>query len=564
MGKPIILAVDDKKRALSSIERELTQRYAYDYEIICKDSPSAALDWLQAMKKDGREVVMLLSDCQMAEMTGPDYLSRAHRLYPQAKRGLLMDWGDQSTTPLILDAMALNKIDAYGPKPATVPDEQFHQFITDFLAEWARDQKAGFKILHVVGEQWDKRSYELRDLLNRNGIQFGFYDVNSEEGRRLLNQTSNQEARLPVVIRFDGLILENPSNAELAEALGARTIYAQAAGTRQPVADLVVVGAGPAGLSAAVNGSSEGLQTVVVERHALGGQAGMSTRIRNYLGFPTGIQGDELAARAYRQAWLFDTEFIFTQEVVGLRTQGTERLVVLSNGSEIPARTVLLAMGVAYRRLQIPALERLVGAGVFYGAVETEGLALKDQEVFLVGGANSAGQAAIYLAKYAKRVTMLVRGSSMESSMSEYLIQEISACNNIEVRLNTIVIDGGGEYRLESLVVQNKLTGETETLPAAALFVLIGATPHTDWLPETIQRDRAGFIYTGQHADEDPAFLDTWPLKRAPYLLETSCPGVFAAGDVRHRSVKRVASAVGEGSMAIQFIHQYLSELQPA
>ncbi|HEX6387366.1 MAG TPA: FAD-dependent oxidoreductase [Anaerolineae bacterium] len=557
--KPVIVAVDDDANALERLEQELRKRYAADYEIHCARSPAAALHTLEEMQAAGDQVAVLVASCWLLEMDSTEFIQRAHTLYPNAKRALLLKRGDRSATQLVLEAMALGIIDAYGLKPFP-GDERFHHLVSEFLEEWAREHQPQYEAVQVIGERWSRRSYELRDLLERNSIPYGFYDADSEEGRAMLERSQNLGAALPVVIVFDGPTLANPSNAELAEALGVRTAYDVNHVTEGQVVDVVVVGAGPAGLSAAVYGASEGLHTVIIEREGPGGQAGMSSRIRNYLGFPNGISGAELAGRAYWQAWLFGANFIFIQEAAGLRIQGNDRVVILSDGTEVVSRTVILAMGASYRRLEIPSLDDLIGAGVFYGAVSSEAMALQDQGVFVVGGGNSAGQAVVHLARYARRVTMLVRGESLAATMSEYLIKEIENKENIELRLHTEVIDGGGDYRLERIVLRDTRSGQTETLPATALFVLIGATPRTEWLPPTIERDEQGYIVTGQDLLRDGSVPPEWPLQRPPFLLETSIPQVFAAGDVRHRSVKRVASAVGEGSIAVQLIHHALSE----
>jgi thioredoxin reductase (NADPH) len=408
--------------------------------------------------------------------------------------------------------------------------------------------------MRVVGEEWSARSHEIRDLLNRNVISFGFYPASARPGKALLEQAGAAAATLPVVIMFDGRVLENPSNTQLAEAIGMQT----SPGTG--LYDVAVIGAGPAGLAAAVYGASEGLSTVVLEPEAIGGQAGTSSRIRNYLGFPTGVSGEDLAVRAYTQAWNFGAEYVYGNPATGLRVKGPERVVTVADGSEVRSRAVIIATGVSYRRLGIPSLDALTGVGVFYGAAASEAQAMKDREVFVVGGANSAGQAAVHLARYAAKVTMLIRGQSLADSMSEYLAKEITSTPNIAVRPGAIVTGGAGTGRLESLTLQNQASGVTEAVPAAALFVLIGAEPRTQWLPDDIRRDRWGFVVTGTDLMAGGRPPDSWPLQRPPMLLESSLPGVFAVGDVRCGSVKRVASAVGEGSVAIRLIHDYLRD----
>lgn len=561
MIRPVIFLVGEEAPSLHAVCQELEQRYAADYQILCEYSPEDGSTRLARLQAEGQPVAVMLADCRMAGTNGVEFLVQAHRFFPQAKLGLLVDWGDASYSDLIFEAIALNKVDAYAPKPVkpvTAPNEEFHHFISEFLTEWTRENHPEYTVFRIVGEQWDRRSYELRDLLSRNGVRFSFHDVHSEEGCDLLEQAQTHGSTLPLVMCYNGEILNNPTNVDLAKILGVKTAYETEPSRAKLRVDTVIVGAGPAGLSAAVNSASEGLYTVLIEREALGGQAGMSTRISNYLGFPTGIPGDELAARAYRQAQMFGVQGIFTQEVTGLKAHEDERAVILADGTEIPTRTIILATGMAYRRLEIPSLEKLVGKGVFYGAVGSEAMALKEREVVIVGGANSAGQAAVYLSRYARQVTMLVRSRSLTEDMSEYLIQEIAVRPNIRVLLNTRLVAGIGEDHLEGVVVEDKRTDKTETLPAAALFVMIGAVPHTAWLPSGLRRDRAGFILTGVDLMQNGGLPKRWPLQRLPLALETSIPGVFAVGDVRHGSVKRVASAVGEGSMAVAYLHQYL------
>jgi thioredoxin reductase (NADPH) len=556
MPKPILLVVDDQPQDLEATQRELNKRYTADYEIVVESSPSAALQRLERLRSGGEQVVILLAAHTMAEMSGADYLERAHDLFPYARRVLLIPWGNRSATKPILHAIALGKADRYIAKITRTPDEQFHRLITELLHEWQHHHQAPTPIVTVVGDRWAPRAYELRDLLDRSGLPFQFLDAGSESGRALLEQVRRPEGPFPVVVRFDGLAMADPSNEEAAVALGVRHSI------ETGVFDLTIVGAGPAGLSAAVYGASEGLRTIVVDRSTIGGQAGSSSLIRNFLGFPLGISGADLASRALDQAWSFGAETSVLREAVKLRAEGDQRILDFSNGTQIASRTVLLAMGAHYQRLGIPNLEALVGAGVFYGGGITEAQAMIGQHVYVAGAGNSAGQAAVHLAKYAQRVTMLVRGSDLVASMSDYLVQEIKAAENIEVRLRTRIVDGHGRQRLAALVLEDIASATVQTVPATALFVLIGAHPHTGWLPESVRRDAGGFILTGADLVAEPDAAGGPAPPRAPLLLETSMPGVFAAGDVRHGSVKRVAAAVGEGGTAIQSVHQYLALLR--
>jgi thioredoxin reductase (NADPH) len=555
--KPVLLAVDDRPEDLKTIARELHKRYGADYRVACDASAEAALKTLQDLKAADEEVAVVLSEWWISGMTGTEFLTHAHQLYPGAKRALLFERGNRTTREPILQAMALGQIDYYVPKPERSPDEEFHRAITEFLDEWAREHRPAALAVRIVADLGSPRSHELRDVFSRSVVPCAFYAADSEEGRELLARWDKTSQRLPVVVVFDRLVLANPSNAEITDAF--EMISPFGLNTLPDVRnfDLVIIGAGPAGLAAAVYGASEGLRTVVVERETFGGQAGTSSLIRNYLGFSRGISGSELAWQAYQQAWLFGASFRIARQAIGLRRGEDEVVVVLSDGTEVAGRAAILATGVSYRRLDVPSLEALVGKGVFYGAAASEAQAMEGQEVYVVGGANSAGQAAMHLSRYASRVTMLVRGHSLTANMSDYLIQEIEAAQNIDVRCRSRVTDGGGEGRLEHLVLEDTASGHTETVPAAALFVLIGAEPRTGWLPEEIQRDKRGFVVTGQDLLQNGRPPQGWTLGRPPLHMETSMPGVFAAGDVRYGSVNRVASAVGAGAIAIQSVHEH-------
>jgi thioredoxin reductase (NADPH) len=554
MVKPILMAVDDEIQGRETIRRELLKRYADDYEVFCDATAEASLERLGRLRATGAQVVILLAALGPGAMTSIEYFARAHELYPHAARVLLVPWGNRSESKPILKAIAVGQFDRYAVKPNHAPDETFHALIAELLRDWQRRQQAGREMVTIVAERWSGRAAEVRDLLARGGLPFKSHESDSEEGRALLRRFGRPDGPFPLVIRFDGLALLAPSNEEVALALGVRH------SNEQGVFDLAIVGAGPAGLSAAVYGASEGLRTIVVDRDSIGGQAGTSSLIRNYLGFPLGISGADLTNRALDQAWSFGAETSVLREAIDLRTEGRDRVLVFSNGTEIVSRTIVLATGASYQRLGIPSLEALVGAGVFYGGGITEAQAMEGQHVFVAGAGNSAGQAAVHLAKYARQVTILARGGSLAASMSDYLVKEIAANTKIEVRLHTRVIDGHGTHRLENLVIRDSSTETVQNIPAAALFVLVGAQPRTDWLPPSILRDARGFLLTGQDLNGVSDTAKAPSIQRPPLLLETSMPGVFAAGDVRRGSVKRVAAAVGEGGMAIQSVHQYLAQ----
>jgi thioredoxin reductase (NADPH) len=470
---------------------------------------------------------------------------------PSTKRSLLVEWSDHGSAPTILEGCAFGKLDNYLYKPWSPAEVHLYPAVGEFLAEWTQAYGPRMELVRVIGERPSPRSHELVDLLERKGLPHGFYAAGSDEAKRLVAEQGIDVSRLPVVVLVDGQYLVDPTNAQLSDALGESDVG-------EGECDLAIVGAGPAGLAAAVYAASEGVRTVVIEREVVGGQAGTSSLIRNYLGFPRGISGAELAKRAYEQAWLFGAKYVLAREVLGLRARGADRILRLSDDREIVARAVLIATGASYRRLRIPALERLQGAGVFY-TVSTDTRVMRGRDAFVAGGGNSAGQAVVHLAKNARRVTMLVRGDSLETHMSDYLVQEIRRLPNVEVRLATEIVDGGGQQQLEQIVIRDLARGTNETLPAEVLFVLIGADPRTDWLSGTVWRDDHGFILTG--ADLDAATLRDWPPGRFPLRFETSMPAVFAAGDVRGGSEKRVASAVGEGAVAVREIEESLATM---
>jgi thioredoxin reductase (NADPH) len=554
MNKPMILALDADAAALQMTEQLLRSRYGINYEVVCERSSAHALDRLHAWQTSGNQIAILIVSLRLPEMTGTEFLTSVQPLCPHAKRVLLFDRADAEAIKSVLRAVALGQTDYYMVKPSGEPDEAFHQLITDLLAEWTRTEQETFVMVQMIGEQWDAKSHVFRDLLERNGIPYDFFDLNSKQAHALLQQVQRPNGPFPVVILYNGAVLTNPSPTEVADALGST------ANPPQGVYDLTIIGGGPAGLSAAVYAASEGLRTLVIEREAIGGQAGTSSRIRNYLGFPRGISGSDLAQRAANQAMMFGAEFYHLREATALHMNGRQHVVMLSDGVEVVSHTVLLSLGVTYRRLGVPALDALTGAGVFYGAAMTEATAMEGQPVVVVGGGNSAGQAALHLAKYAAQVTMAVRGDSLEETMSDYLIQEIHGKANIQVELQTELVDGWGDQRLQGVVLRDAQSGKIKDLAITGLFILIGAEPRTEWLPASIQRDTKGYLLTGADLIQGGQLPSGWPLARAPFLLESSLPGVFAAGDVRHRALKRVASAVGEGSIAIHLVHQFLSE----
>jgi thioredoxin reductase (NADPH) len=542
-GKPVILAVDDDPLALDRVVDELHRRYGRDYDVRGEGSADAALARIEACSANGQPLALVLADQWLREphVTGETLLTRTRERHPLAKRALLVDWGawgDDATEQAIIRAMATGLIDYYVVKPWRSPDESFHRAITDFLQEWMSGISP--QEIAVVGEPWAPSSHEIRRILEGNGFAHVFHAADTEEGKLVLAECGLDETCLPVVQMLDGRVLVDPLPADLMRACGIETTVSDGAEF-----DVVVVGAGLGGLAAAVYATSEGLSTLVVERQSIGGQAGSSSLIRNYLGFARGISGADLAMRAHQQAWAFGARFLLMREAVGLRPRsGGPHTVVISDGSEIVANAVVLATGITYRMLRMPELQALAGAGVFYGASRWEAAALEGQDVYIVGAGNSAGQAAIHLAKHVRLVTMLCRGSDLSSTMSQYLRHQIRETPNIEVRLRHEVAGGGGDQRLERLDIRNNETGEVTTVPAAALFILVGAEPRTGWLPDAVERDEAGYVVTGSGGARG---------------LETTVPGVFAVGDVRSGAPKRVAAAVGEGSVVIGQIHDFLA-----
>jgi thioredoxin reductase (NADPH) len=560
--EPVVLVVDDEREHLGKIREELTDRYGRHYEITCQSSPDDAMRMLRELCGSGRDVALVLVDQWMPSMTGVEFLEAAKAVNPRTKRALLVPfgaWGDPETRDVIVRAMTLGHIDYYVLKPWGSPDEFFHKTVTAFLHDWVREQPPKDPLVTVVGESNSKRAPELREQLKRLRVDPGSIASDSAKGRSVLEAEGAAPTSTLVTWRDGRKALVNPTNAQLAEGLGWRTRLGD-----DREFDVVVVGAGPAGLSAAVYASSEGLRTLVVDKESIGGQAGSSSLIRNYVGFARGVSGSELAQQAYQQAWVFGTTFVVTREMRSLeRESNALRLRTGEDdeddeyvSEEVKCRAVVLATGVVYRRLGASGLDEL--PGVFYGASTSQAQALEGADVFVVGGGNSAGQAAMHLATYAANVTLLVRSESLAASMSDYLIQELDASARVSVRFFTQVVAGGGEGKLEYLVLRDVNTGNEEKVPADALFVLIGSEPNTDWLPREIARDRWGFILTGPDLPRDQSATS-----EAPLLLETSMPGVFAVGDVRHGSIKRCASAVGEGSIAIRLVHEHLARQAP-
>ena len=557
MPKPVLLTVDDDPEVLRAIERDLRSRYAERYRIMRANSGSAGLTTLRELKARNNPVALLLADQRMPAMDGVGFLAEAMDLHPQAKRALLTAYAD---TNAAIDAINEARVHYYLMKPWDPPEEKLFPALDDLLHDWTAQFRPPYEGIRVLGTRWSSRSYDLRDFLARNQVPYQWIDVElaatDPEVRRLIDSLGPEAETLPLILFPDGQRLAEPSLPVVADKIGLRT-HAQT-----NFYDLAIIGGGPAGLAAAVYGASEGLRTVMIEREAPGGQAGLSSRIENYLGFPSGLTGGDLARRAVAQARRFDVEILSPQEAVSVRVDGPYRYIKLADGFEISCHALLLATGVQWRTLDIPGIDRLQGAGVYYGGGTSEAMACKGETVYIVGGANSAGQAAMHFSKFAGKVVMLVRGESLASTMSHYLIEQIEKTPNIEVWTQSSVVDVHGDARLSTITVRRAAAGMTEELPASSLFIFIGALPRTEWLGDLILRDERGFILSGPDLLRDGKRPASWTLDRDPGLLETSVPGIFAVGDVRHGSIKRVASGVGEGAVVVQFIHQYLAKVQ--
>jgi thioredoxin reductase (NADPH) len=547
--KPVLLTVDDDPGVSRAVARDLRRRYGQDYRIVRAESGPQALEALAEIKLRGDPVAVLLADYRMPEMSGLEFLEQAMDLFPNARRALLTAYAD---TDAAIQAINVIDLDHYLLKPWEPPDEKLYPVVDELIELWRDTGDQPVAATRVVGHRWSARSYEVRDFLARNSVSYRWLPADEPEGRRLLEAAGLDEGGVPLVVTPEGDVLVDPGVEELAARVGLPTTPATG------FYDTVIVGGGPAGLGAAVYAASEGLRTVLVEREATGGQAGQSARIENYLGFPDGVSGAQLTDRARRQASKFGAEVLTAATVTGLEARGSSRVVRFADGGEVAAHTVVLATGVAYHTLEAPGVDQLTGRGIFYGSAATEAPACADEDVYVVGGANSAGQAAVFLSRHARRVTLLVRADGLERSMSHYLVRQIRDTGNIQVRPNTEVAGAVGTEHLEGLRLCDTGTGKLEEVPAAFLFVFIGAAPCTDWLAGVVERDAKGFVVTGPDLLRGGRRPRGWPLDRDPYYLEGSVPGVFAAGDARANSVKRVASAVGEGAMAIQLVHRYL------
>ncbi len=551
MAKPIIMTIDDEPQVLNAIERDLRRHYAADYRIIKAGSGEDALSVVRRLKERNDSIAVFLVDQRMPNVSGTEFLTQAIKLYPDSRRALLTAYADTEAAIASINEVGL---DYYLMKPWDPPEQNLYPIIDDLLSDWHATVDLPYDGIRVAGTLWSAKSHDVKDFLARNRIPYQWLDIErDDQASELVEGVLEGQKRLPVVFFPDGDVLIDPDIRFLAEKAGLQT---QAT---QPFYDLIVIGAGPAGLGAGVYGASEGLRTVMIEREATGGQAGTSSRIENYLGFPKGLSGSDLAQRATVQAKRLGCEILTAQEVVGVRVEDPYRYVVLGDGTELGCRSMVIASGVDVRQLDVPGIDKVTGAGVYYGAALTEAANYRGEHVYVIGGANSAGQGAVFFSRYADRVTMLVRGSALTRGMSQYLVDQIESMDNIDVMVHTEVVEVCGENKLEAIKVINNQTNETQILETPAVFVFIGATAHTDFLEGVVERNRVGFILTGPDLKtKNGRWSKNWKLKRDPFLLETSMPGIFAAGDVRQGAVRRVASAVGEGAIAVSLVHQYL------
>jgi thioredoxin reductase (NADPH) len=553
MTKPVILAVDDEPQVLNAVERDLRRHYRGDYRIVKANSGAEALEAVRQLKQRNTPIALFLADQRMPAMNGTEFLAEASKLSPDARKVLLTAYAD---TEAAIESINTIGLDYYLMKPWDPPEQTLYPVLDDLLSDWQATVPLPYDGIRVAGTLWSPSAHRVKDFLARNLIPYQWLDIETDkEAKVLVEATVPDQHRLPVVFFPDGDVLIEPDNLTLAVKCGLQTE------ATQPFYDVIIIGAGPAGLGAAVYGASEGLRTLMIDKEATGGQAGTSSRIENYLGFPKGLSGADLARRATAQAKRLGAEILTAQEVTRVRVEDPYRLVTLSDGTELACRALVLATGVTVRQLDVPGVEALNGAGIYYGAALTEAAYYRGKQVFVVGGANSAGQGAMFFSRYASKVTMLVRGSSLQKGMSQYLVDQIEATDNIEVLVRSEVSEAIGKDRLEAITIVNNDTGQTETVPAAAMFLFIGAVPHSELVADIVERNHAGFIMTGPDLMKNGHRPKNWPLKRDPYLLETSVPGIFAAGDIRQGAVRRVASAVGQGAIAISLIHQHLKTI---
>jgi thioredoxin reductase (NADPH) len=550
MAKPIIMTVDDEPHVLNAVARDLQSHYQSNYRIVKASSGDEALETVQELKRRNDPIALLLADQRMPGMSGIEFLEEAIKLYPETKRVLLTAYADTDAAIASINELGL---DYYLMKPWDPPEERLYPVLDDLLSDWQASVPVPYDGIRVAGTLWSASSHEVKEFLARSQIPYQWLDIErNAEAKELVEASAEGRPKLPTIFFPDGTTLIDPDLKTLADKVGMTTQ------PQQPFYDLIIIGAGPAGLGGAVYGASEGLKTVVIEREAAGGQAGTSARIENYLGFPQGISGADLTRRATTQAQRLGAEILTAQEVTGIRVEDPYRIVTLNDGSELSCRALIVATGVTVRELDVPGIDDFIGGSVYYGAATSEAVHYKDKKVFVVGGANSAGQGAMFLSRFASEVTVLIRGSTLTTSMSQYLIDQIDGTDNISVRCNTEVKACEGSDRLEKITIENNKSGESETVPADAIFIFIGAVPGTSVLEGIVELDEAGFIYTGQDLIREGRRPNNWKLRRDPFLMETSVPGIFAAGDVRHGVIRRVASAVGQGAVAVSVVHKYL------